>query len=46
MLKVQSLLLNLIYVQKSAQTLTAQLDVFLCEGISVILYLDKDIQHF
>lgn len=46
MLKVQSLLLNLIYVQESAQILSAQLNVFLCEGISVILHLDQDIEHF
>lgn len=46
MLKVQSLLLNLIYMQESAQILSAQLNVFLCEGISVILHLDQDIGHF
>ena len=46
MLKFQSLLLNLVYVQKSAQTLSAQLNVFLCEGTSVRLHLDQDIEHF
>ena len=39
MLKVSSLLLNLTYMQKSAQTLSAQLNIFLCEGISIRLYL-------
>lgn len=33
-------------MQESAQILSAQLNVFLCEGISVILHLDQDIGHF